>query len=74
MTIFFDELIAFGFFATAQATKCLLEIVWTHNVYTMNIAGDDQATQRLLNAGTAEAIAAKLKERGAKLPFKLKTF
>ncbi|MBR3746732.1 MAG: hypothetical protein IKN27_07205, partial [Selenomonadaceae bacterium] len=80
---------ALGFFGTANAAKPLPEIVWAHDVYTMNVAGDDQAAQRrrgyqLLNTGTAEeqrenrekiaaAIDAKLKEQGAKLPFKLKT-
>ena len=80
---------ALGFFGTANAAKPLPEIVWAHDVYIMNVAGDDQAAQRrrgyqLLNTGTAEeqrenrekiaaAIDAKLKEQGAKLPFKLKT-
>ena len=78
-----------GLFGTAKAAKPLPEIVWAHDVYTMNVAGDDQTAQRrrgyqLLNAGTVEeqqqnrekiaaAIDAKLKEQGAKLPFKLKT-
>ncbi|MBR1647875.1 MAG: hypothetical protein IJ685_14035 [Selenomonadaceae bacterium] len=86
---FVAAMFAFGIFGTAEAAKQLPEIVWAHDVYTMNVAGDDQTAQRrrgyqLLNAGTAEeqrenrekiaaAIDAKLKEQGAKLPFKLKT-
>lgn len=88
-SFFVGALIAFGFFNVAEAAKTLPEIIWSRDVYTVSIAGDDQAAQRrrgyqLLNTGTAEeqrqnrdkiaeAIAAKLKEQEAKLPFKIRT-
>lgn len=88
-SFFIGALLVFGLFGTAEAAKQLPEIVWSHDVYTISIAGDDQTAQRrrgyqLLNTGTpedqernrdkiADAIAAKLKEQEAKLPFKIKT-
>ena len=80
--------LALGLFGAAEA-KPLPEIVWSHDVYTIAISDDNQHAEKrrgyqLLNAGTPEeqkqnrdrianAIAAKIKEQEAKLPFKLKT-
>ena len=81
---FLGLLISISFLSVAEA-KNLPTVSWSHNVYTMSISDDQRNAQKrrgyqLLNAGTSEdqqqnrdkiaqAIADKLKEQKAKLPF-----
>ncbi len=86
--ILLGGLLAMSVVAVAEA-KALPEIVWAHDIYMTTISDDYQGAEKkrgyqLLNAGTPEeqranreiiinAIADKLKEQEAALPFKLKT-